>query len=143
MANTKYSPDWPDIARDLCLSRGFTDDQLAKHFEVSVRSLHRYKKEFPEFGDAIREAKDEFDTTHVENAILRRALGMTVTETKTTNGDSATEVVTVKDIPPDTTACIYWLKNRNPARWRDKQEIEHDIQKVSIVDLTGENADSD
>lgn len=145
MRPTEYKDTWPEIAHELCLEQGYTDTQLAQYFKVSLKSIQRYKNKYPEFADAIRSAKDEFDTDIVENALLQRARGVTVTETRTSGGgsdDEAPSAVTVqKELPPDTAACIFWLKNRRPDRWRDKQEIEHEVNKVSIVDLTGENAD--
>jgi hypothetical protein len=38
--------------------------------------------------------------------------------------------------PPDTTACIFWPKNRRRDKWRDKHEIEHDVSEDFAEKLT-------
>lgn len=59
--------------------------------------------------------------TQVEQALLRRALGYTVTETRTETTDKGSRTVTTeKELPPDISAQMFWLKNRFPQRWRDK-----------------------
>jgi hypothetical protein len=40
----------------------------------------------------------------------------------------------VEHVPPDTTAAIFWLKNRDPARWRDAWQIDANIGKYVISD---------
>lgn len=59
--------------------------------------------------------------TQVEQALLRRALGVTVTETRTESSDKGEKTVTTeKQLPPDISAQMFWLKNRCPDKWRDK-----------------------
>ena len=62
----------------------------------------------------------------MENALYRRCIGESYTETKkVVNPDgSVTITETTKHVPPDTTAASFWLRNRKPAQWRDKQQIE-------------------
>jgi hypothetical protein len=40
----------------------------------------------------------------------------------------------IEHIPPDVTACIFWLKNRDPQHWRDSQQLEHVLGKYIISD---------
>ena len=73
----------------------------------------------------------------MENALLKRALGYTYTETKKERtAEGVRTTTTIKEVVPDTTAQIFWLKNRRPDRWRDKQDIEHSgqIGGVMIID---------
>ncbi len=124
---TKYEEELNDYVYKLALG-GCTDEQLAEHLGVCKSTLTNWKNEYPEFLASIKKGKDFYDTHRVENALLKRALGTTVKETRINGGGedgdekkpAATE--TTKELPPETAACIFWLKNRNPDRWRDKQE---------------------
>ena len=71
---------------------------------------------------------DEERKKQVEEALLKRAIGYTQTEiTRQVGKDGKLGVVKTveKQVMPSTTAQIFWLKNRRPDRWRDKQQIEH------------------
>jgi len=64
--------------------------------------------------------------SRVENALLKRALGYEYTETRyeeTDKGEKRVEVT--KHVPPDPRAAIFWLKNRRPDKWSDRQVLEH------------------
>ena len=80
---------------------GLTDDQIAHNLGVSRSTLAEWKKRFPDLSDALKKGKDVVDY-EVENALLERAKG------------------------GDTTAQIFWLKNRRPGKWRDKPEAPGD-----------------
>ncbi len=65
--------------------------------------------------------------TKVENALLRRAVGYEYTETRVEESDKGSKVTEItKHMPPDTKAAIFWLKNRQPGRWSDRQILEHE-----------------
>ncbi len=65
--------------------------------------------------------------TKVENALLRRAVGYEYTETRVEESDKGSKVIEItKHLPPDTKAAIFWLKNRQPGRWSDRQILEHE-----------------
>ena len=104
------------LARD-----GLTDEQLAARMGISPATLYEWKKKFPEISESLKKGKEVVDT-QVENALLRRALGYDYTETRVeeSNKDGRKVVETRKHVPPDTTAQIYWLKNRRPDKWRDR-----------------------
>ena len=103
------------LARD-----GLTDEQIAARMGICRDTLSEWKKRFPGISDALKSGKAPVDYT-VENALLKRAKGYEYDETKIT---AAGEKVVVKKImPPDVTACIFWLKNRRPDKWRDKPEM--------------------
>jgi len=72
-----------------------------------------------------------------EKSLLKRALGYDYEEMKVTVDESGQKKVekTKKHVKPDTTAQIFWLKNRKPDKWKDKQEIEHDINNISSVEI--------
>jgi hypothetical protein len=122
---------------------------LARAFHVSVLTLTNWFKLVPEFAAAIRAGKDRADA-EVANSLFQRAKGYshpdvhiaTVRDRKTGEVEVITTNVT-KYYPPDTTACIFWLKNRQRALWRDVNRVEHTgadgrpIQKNVHVDLSG------
>lgn len=101
---------------------GLTDEQIANNLNIALSTYYDYKNQYSEFADALRRGKDDVDI-EVENALLKRALGYTYEEITYENGVEVKRVV--KEVQPDTTAQIFWLKNRRPQSWRDKQDIEH------------------
>jgi hypothetical protein len=122
---TKYTDDMPKRAHKLCREAGFTDEQLAAAFGVALSRIKEWKVKRPEFQDAIKRGKDDFDSGTVEKSLLRRALGYSHPEDKIFNDNGTPLIVTTtKHYPPDTTAMIFWLKNRQPERWRDSQNIK-------------------
>jgi hypothetical protein len=105
---------------------GLTDDQVAQNIGINPDTLYTWKKKYPEISESLKKGKEVVDR-QVENALLKRALGYEYTETKTEiNAAGIPEKVTttVKQVAPDTTAQIFWLKNRKPQQWRDKRNIE-------------------
>ncbi|WP_346704523.1 helix-turn-helix domain-containing protein [uncultured Agathobaculum sp.] len=132
MAKGKYQ-EWltPDgITRLEAWARdGLTDEQIAHNMGICRDTLIEWKKKFPDISDALKRGKEVLDI-EVENALLKRALGYDYTEERVEvskeNGKKTVKTTqTVKHVPPDTTAQIFWLKNRRPDRWRDKQQLEH------------------
>jgi hypothetical protein len=102
---------------------GLTDEQIAHNMGVSVKSLYNWKNDHLPILQALKNGKEVIDR-HVENALLKRALGYTYDEvTVEESDDGYKRKVTTKQVVPDTTAQIFWLKNRKPAEWRDKQDI--------------------
>lgn len=138
MAKGKYeywlSPDGllrlEAYARD-----GLTDEQIAKNLDIVPSTLYEWKRQYSEISKALKKGKEVVDI-EVENALLKRALGYSYEEKKVEVSEEGTKVTkTIKEVVPDTTAQIFWLKNRRPDRWRDKQDIEHSgqIGGVTIV----------
>ena len=120
---TKYKKEYCEQARKLCL-KGFIDKDLAEFFEVNVDTIYEWKKKHQEFSDALKEGK-HYSDDKVVDALYNRALGFEVVETKEEVGDSGKKTTTItKQVSGDTTAQIFWLKNRQPTKWRDKQEVE-------------------
>ena len=87
---------------------------------IYVESVCDWKKNYPAIYSVLKKGKEVVDR-QVENALLKRALGYTYDEV-TIEGGVETKRVT-KEVAPDTTAQIFWLKNRKPEDWRDKREI--------------------
>lgn len=100
---------------------GLTDEMLAKKMRIGVRTLYEWKEKYPQISQALKKGKEIVDI-QVENALLKRALGYEYTEEKVeiSEKDGKKVVQTVKHVAPDTTAQIFWLKNRRPEKWRDK-----------------------
>lgn len=127
---SKYKPEFVEQARKMCALLGATDRELAEFFEVSEATLNTWKIEHPEFLEALKSGKESADA-RVEKSLYQRAIGYSHPEDDIRTvaiGDGMSEITitpTVKHYPPDTTACIFWLKNRRKDQWRDKQEIEH------------------
>lgn len=127
-----YQPRYAAIARILC-ARGATDVDLADAFQVTTNTILNWQSAYPEFGDAIYEGKVEIFDPKVERALAQRALGYSVDteEVKVTAEGDIIRYPIRKHYPPDTTAAIFWLKNRQPAKWRDVWKIEQNT-KISL-----------
>lgn len=98
---------------------GLTDEQIAHNIGVCRDTLNEWKNRFPAISDSLKNGKAPVDF-QVENALLKRARGYEYDETRT---DAAGNAITItRHVPPDVAACIFWLKNRRPEKWRDKPE---------------------
>lgn len=121
---SKYKPEYAKEASKLC-ALGATDAQLADFFEVSISTINLWKVQHKGFSEAVKLPKAEADQK-VEQSLYRRAMGYEHDEVDIRV--IANEVIITpirKYYPPDSTAMIFWLKNRKPTEWREKQEIEH------------------
>lgn len=143
MAKGKYA-DWltPEgllkiegWARD-----GLTDEQISRNMGIGTTTLYRWKDEFEEIRESLKRGKEVVDR-QVENALLKRALGYEYTETTReavqdpNSGEVKMQVTkkVTKQVAPDTTAQIFWLKNRKPDKWRDKPGYE-DTSELDKLD---------
>lgn len=137
---TKYKEDFARMAEIVCSEAPFTDTKLAKLFNVSKSTLNEWKREHPEFRDALVIGKDIFDTTKVEKSFLKRCTGYKFTETtrepavikKHLDGKAPeifeTKMVITKKVTkhvvPDAKGCMDWLANRAPDRWKKVKHVE-------------------
>lgn len=143
---TKFKPDYVEQAKKLCSIKAFTDFELAQFFGVNRDTIYEWQVAHPEFRDAIVTGKQEPDD-RVERSLYERALGYSVRAEKVFN-DKGTIVraEVVEHYPPDTTAAIFWLKNRRPKDWRDKQDVEHSgnlgITRIERKIVNSGNTDS-
>lgn len=121
---TDYRPEFCQKARELCAA-GATDFELAEAFEVVARTIYRWKAEHPEFSQAIALGKGAPDD-RVEASLYHKAIGYTFESEKVFQFQGQIfRAATVEHVPPDTTAATFWLKNRRPDQWRDRQSLEH------------------
>ena len=108
---------------------GLTDEDIAHNIGISRSTLKEWKKKIPAISATLNTNKAIADI-RVENALFKKAIGCTVKEkviSKIKNPDGTvteTERTVERELPPDTTAGIFWLKNRKPKDWRDKQVVE-------------------
>lgn len=113
-----------DLIRHLYES-GYTDKQVATKIDVSEVTLNAWKKKNPEFLKSLKDWKIEADKD-VEASLYQRARGYTTKETKVfcDKFGKITEHTISKHYAPDPTSMIFWLKNRQPDKWRDRKEID-------------------
>lgn len=114
---------------------GLTDEQLADKIGISPSTLYEWKNKYSEISEALKKGKEIVDI-QVENALLKRALGYDYQEEKIEKSkkDGVKVVQTIKHIPPDTTAQIFWLKNRRPDKWRDRPIVDADREALEKLD---------
>lgn len=121
---SKFKPEYVEQSVKLC-KLGATDREIGDFFEVDERTVKRWKVDYPEFAEALKTAKAEADTRVVES-LYRRACGYEHDDVHiTTFEGEVIETPIVKHYPPDTVACIFWLKNRQPDEWRDVKAVDH------------------
>lgn len=123
---SKYEEEYVEQVEKVCTLFGADDKKLAGFFKVSKRTINTWKKEHPEFLHSIKKGKDYYDTNNVEVSLRQRAEGYEHEEIKffSHEGVVTDERVVTKHYPPETTAAIFWLKNRHPDRWRDIKAME-------------------
>lgn len=120
---SKYQPGFVEQAKKLC-RLGATDIEIADFFGVDVRTLHRWKGEHKEFCHALKSGKSDADE-RVERSLFARANGYEHDEVDIrVVGTKLVKTPIRKFYPPDTTAAIFWLKNRRPKEWRETKAVE-------------------
>lgn len=104
---------------------GLTNEQIAKNIGINPDTLYTWIKKYPEISESLKKGKEVVDR-QVENALLKRALGYKYQEVtkELINGVMIPIKIVTKEVQPDVTAQIFWLKNRKPEMWRDKRETE-------------------
>lgn len=117
---------------------GLTLEQIAHNMGVADSTLRKWRDEHAAISAALKRGKEVVDV-EVENALLKRALGYDYTEERVEvskeNGKKTVKTTqTVKHVTPDTTAQIFWLKNRRPDKWRDKPSDDRD--QADVEDLS-------
>lgn len=112
---------------------GLTNEQIAHNLGIAVKTLYEWQGKYCEFSNALKKGKEVVDL-EVENSLLKRAMGYRYDEIHYENGVEVKRIT--KEVQPDTTAAIFWLKNRKPGQWRDKQDVEH---SGSLVIFKGDN----
>ena len=151
MAAGKYQYWLTDDGRTLLQGwarDGLIDEQIAEKCGITRSTLSEWKKKYPDISNALKKGKEIVDR-EVENALLKKAKGYNVEIKKTfkvrkidydSSGKKIREYEELQTgydevhVPPDTTAQIFWLKNRRPDRWRDRQEEQRSSEEVQIID---------
>ena len=120
---------------------GLTNEQIASNIGISRKTLQEWCIKYSDISDTLKKGKDVADI-QVENALFKKAIGYTVSLKKTfkvkcieydentgkkiSEREELVEGFDEMHIPADTTAQIFWLKNRLPEKWKDKKDIESD-----------------
>lgn len=136
---TKYNPSYHPAMAKLAAEGGRNDDEIANELRISTATLNNWKIKYPEFLECLRAGKKSVDD-EVESALLKKALGFRENAVKIFMPSGAPEPIYApfeEYYPPDTTAGIFWLKNRQPERWREKVEQVHS-GGIEISNLTPE-----
>lgn len=137
---TKYRKEFAEQAYKYCLL-GADDKKLAYLFEVSEATINNWKKNHKEFLESIKKGKDIADA-EVAASLYHRAIGYSHPEDKIFNNQGVELIVpTVKHYAPDPTAAIFWLKNRQKDKWRDKQEIDSNVN-MNVNNLTDDELEA-
>ena len=131
---TKYKKEYCEQAYKLCLL-GATDAELADFFEVDEATLNRWKLAHDDFRESLKRGKTIADA-EVSEKLLHRAKGYSHEDVHITNYQGEITITPIiKHYAPDPTSMIFWLKNRQKDKWRDKQDHEHTGSvPVTIVD---------
>lgn len=130
---TTYKEEYNEQVVKLC-RLGATDIEIADFFNVSEKTLNNWKHNHPEFLQSIKKGK-EISDLEVANSLYNRAKGYEQDTVKVFQFQGEPIIVPVKEkVAPDTTAAIFWLKNRRPKEWRDKKEIEANVTVTKALE---------
>lgn len=126
-APSKYQGHYPVQVKWMA-RHGLTEEEMAKELGIARSTFSLWKLKHPELSDALKGGK-ALALARVEDALYQRALGFEVTETETiidpVTRKATRSKVTTKHVLPDTTACIFILKNMDKKNWRDTHEVEN------------------
>lgn len=148
-----YNPLYAEKAYSLALL-GATDKEMANIFGVQESTLNKWKKKYPELVESLSRGRDAADA-NVANRLYQRAMGfehddeeIKVVSLGSGEGSEVERVQVRKIYPPDTAAAIFWLKNRQRGKWRDKVEQGftdgegNDVNPVTIFKLPDNGRDT-
>lgn len=139
-----YSEELAVQAKKLA-SLGATDAEVADFFGVDVRTIYRWKHEHDDFCQALKIGKEDADA-RVERSLYQKAIGYEQEAVKIfmpAGADKPVYADYIEKVAPDTTAAIFWLKNRKPAEWRDKTVTEHEgeVKLSPVINFNGSKSD--
>lgn len=138
----QYQPEYARMAQAHC-RLGATDDDLADLFEVSISAIRSWIARHKDFAEAVKAGQLEVFSPRVVRSLAQRAIGYAVdtVEAKVMRDGSIVRYGVRKHYPPDVTACIFWLKNRDPENWRDVQDHiikNNNLDKLNSQELLAE-----
>ena len=116
---SKYKEEYNEQAYKLCLL-GYTDKELADFFNIDERTINNWKETKEGFLQSLKDGKAIADA-NVSESLYNRAKGYTDPDGK--------------HYPPDPVSCIYWLKNRQRGKWKDKWEDTNDDERPISVNI--------
>ncbi len=146
-----FTPDWHVPKAEALCRLGATQAQIADIFDVDVRTVEKWRVQYPDFNRALKVGGVPADDA-VEMTLYRRALGYQTVETEKTYELAEVEdpetgelkvfkkltgvKEKVREVPPDTTAALFWLKNRRPEQWRESyQHTVVDADEITTEQL--------
>ena len=149
---SKYNKDFPLFAQGFA-REGLNDKEIALKLGITVSTYYEYKKDYPDFSEAIKKGKAPVDIK-VENAMLRRCLGFKVEEVsveydpaqKEEENPIVTKVIKkTKEIIPHFGSGAFWLTNRKPETWKNRHKIDATVQvkPLSMEDMLKSEAASE
>lgn len=143
MTKTEQIAEEDNLIRIAAYARnGLSEEQICKNLGVALSTFRRAKKDQrygPAICEALRKGKEVVDF-EVENMLHKRAMGYSYDEVKE---EYENEVLTKRTIikrmvPPDTTAQIFWLKNRKQEDWRDRREVDNTVALEKLDEVLGQ-----
>lgn len=135
---TKFDDPTMTIIKMLAI-RGFVDKDMAQILKITEQTLNNWKNAHPAFFESLKDWKCQADR-EVERSLYERATGYSVLEEKVFQHDG--KIIThetLKHYPPDPTSMIFWLKNRQPDKWRDKHEVDANLN-INVARKTYQDA---
>ena len=118
---------------EMLVRKGWTDQECADFFDISISQITAWKKNHPEFLISLKNWKESADY-HVEKSLYERAMGYTHEAVKMfVVGGKIVKENYLEHYPPDSTALIFWLKNRKPQEWRDKEGGDKQVDTKIII----------
>lgn len=138
-----------EVIRAWCRD-GLIDKEISDKLKVSLSAFNVYKRTYPELKEVLSEGKEEADIK-VENSLNKRALGYMQELIKgikckeinydPTTGKKLSEIEVIRyateyiHVQADVTAIIFWLKNRQPDKWRDRKVIDANLTTIKLEDI--------
>ena len=127
-----YEPQFAVIAGRLAML-GLIDKEIAAVLGVAESTFHTWKKR-KDFSESLKRGKD-FADGNVAESLYKRAMGYSHPDTHIAVSQGAViKTPIIKHYPPDVAACIFWLKNRRPALWRERS----DSQSQTVVNVVNQ-----
>ena len=128
-APTKYRFEYVDLVYKYALL-GLTNEQMAELFGVTITTFYNWQVKHRKFFEAIKNGREKADS-EVVHTLRERAMGFDYEEEKAffdkdaSGQERIVKTKVTKRALPDPTAMIFWLKNRQPALWRDRVDHNH------------------
>ena len=127
---SKYNPRYHDPWIKGLAQKGYTIEEIAHDLEVAPSTLSKWIAENDELSEAIKKGRGYADS-QVEMSLYKRAVGYKITKKRTiveagAKGEQKPARIEIceEELAPDVTACIFWLKNRDPEHWKDKHDVD-------------------